>query len=113
LSIAIIQQKERNVMKVTLYGKTGRALLTVWDYTGEDVLERKRKDKVEFSVHLLPRSANRNTSFAAAGDLAYFGPDLELALVHIRAWTGLEDIRLPQSFDKFLEKNDAETAVAA
>ena len=100
-------------MKVTLYGKTGRAQLSVLDYTGEDVLARKRKDKVEFAVHLLPRSANRNTSFAAAGDLAYYGPNLETALMHVRAWTSLEDIKLPREIEKYLHPNGTATAEAA
>jgi len=68
---------------------------------------------VEFSIHLLPRSANRNTSFAAAGDLAYFGPDLDTALMHVRAWTSLEDIKLPREIEKYRHANEPEAAEAA
>lgn len=67
--------------KHTIVGRTGRAQLTI------------RSDM--FSVRLLPKSAHRSTSYAAAGDPAYVGPDIEKALLHIRAWTGLEPAELP------------------
>ena len=68
-------------MNLTIVGKTGRAQLTV--HNGR------------FRVRLLPKSAHRSTSYATAGDQAYSGPDLEMALLHIKAWTGLEDVQLP------------------
>ena len=68
-------------MKLTIVGRTGRAQLSVRGST--------------FSVRLLPKRAHRSTSFAAAGDQAYVGSDLEMALLHIRAWTGEEKVELP------------------
>ena len=65
----------------TIVGRTGRAQLVIGDAV--------------FSVRLLPKSAHRSTSFATAGDPAYVGPDLEKALLHVRAWTGLETAELP------------------
>src|SRR5438309_5277278 len=76
-------------VKTTLYGKTGRAQLAILDMTGADVPARKQRDRPEFCVTLLPRSANRSTSFASAGDRVYLGPSYETAMLHIRAWTGL------------------------
>jgi hypothetical protein len=68
-------------MKLTIVGRTGRAQLTVRGST--------------YSVRLLPKRAHRSTSFAAAGDQAYVGPDLDMALLHIQAWTGVESVELP------------------
>ena len=82
-------------MKTTIYGRTGRAQLSVIDMTGPDVPARKRREKPDFCVTLLPRSASRSTSFASAGDRVYFGPSYEMALLHIRAWTGVERLTLP------------------
>jgi len=89
------------IMKVTIYGRTGRAQLAVHDHTGENVPISKRREKPEFTVCLLPRSASPHTSFAAAGDPAYYGTDLELALLHIKAWTGLDHVELPQEIQKY------------
>lgn len=94
-------------MKYVIHGKTGRAQLVVHDFTGEDVPLRKRKDHVEFAVYLLPRSANPNTSYTAAGDQAYYGPDLDRALLQIRAWTGLDEVRLPREVAKYLNESTA------
>jgi len=82
-------------MKLTINGRTGRAQLIMVDMTGENVPLRKRKDHVDYCVRLLPRTAHRSTSFSVAGDEVYFGPDLEKALMHIRAWTGEENINVP------------------
>ncbi len=90
-------------MKYTIIGRTGRAQLVVYDLTGENVPLRHRKDRPEFCVRLLPRSAHRSTSFTSAGDEAYFGPDLSVALMHIRAWTGVENIELPDEFRRYAE----------
>ena len=68
-------------MNVTIVGRTGRAQLTV--------------QNGRFRVRLLPRGAHRSTSYATAGDQVYSGPDLEMALIHIKAWTGLEKVNLP------------------
>ena len=68
-------------MNYTIVGKTGRAQLTVKDG--------------RFRVRLLPKSAHWSTSYATAGDEVYHGDDLEMALVHIKAWTGLESVNLP------------------
>lgn len=68
-------------MNYTIVGRTGRAQLTI------------RNGK--FRVRLLPKSAHRSTSYATAGDEVYNGPDLEMALVHIKAWTGLDAVSLP------------------
>ena len=95
-------------MKHTIYGKTGRAQLAVHDFTGKNVPERKRRPHPEFCVKLLPRTADRNTAFASAGDEVYFGPDLEKAMMHIKAWTGLETIELPSEIQKFVEKHSHE-----
>ncbi len=102
-------------MKATIYGRTGRAQLVVHDFTGPHIPPRRRKERPEFAVYLLPNSANRNTSFAAAGDPAYYGPDLEKALLHIRAWTSLEEIDLPHSIRRYLcqEAPGTGTPVAA
>ena len=79
-------------MKYTFLGKTGRAQLTVY----ESELNRPR-----FRVRLLPRGANRSTAYATAGDQAYLGADLEMALLHIRAWTGIENVALPASLLRY------------
>lgn len=90
-------------MKHTIVGKTGRAQLVVYDLTGENVPLRRRKARPDFCVRLLPRSAHRSTSYTAAGDEAYFGPDLSVALMHVRAWTGLDRIDLPSEFQRYGE----------
>jgi hypothetical protein len=72
--------KERE-MNYTIIGRTGRAQLSVI--------------KGRYRVRLLPRGAHRSTAYASAGDQVYSGPDLEMALLHIRAWTGLERVDLP------------------
>lgn len=68
-------------MKHRIIGRTGRAQLTVSGST--------------IGFRLLPRNAQRGTSYAAAGDQAYVGSDLDTASLHIRAWTGPESIDLP------------------
>ena len=57
------------------------------------------------------RRANRSTSYATAGDQAYLGPDIEMALLHIRAWTGLTDFILPTALQAHLPES-TEEAVA-
>lgn len=89
-------------MKHTFYGKTGRAQVTVVDMTDPSLPERKRRDRPEFQVRLLPRSANRSTAYISAGDLTYAGTDLSTALMHVRAWTGLDEIDLPAGLRKYL-----------
>ena len=89
-------------MKHTFWGKTGRAQLTVVDLTGDRVPLRKRMSEPEFQVRLLPRSANPSTAFAGAGDLTYSGTDLSKALMHVRAWTGVDEIDLPAGLRKYL-----------
>ncbi len=100
-------------MKHTVYGRTGRAQLVVEDYTGPHIPPRRRKERPEFAVYLLPNSANRNTSFAAAGDPAYHGTDLEKALVHIKAWTSLEEVPLPREIRRYLEMEQTTNSPAA
>src|SRR5438105_214167 len=75
-----LKTKEKS-MNYTIVGRTGRAQLAV--------------QNGRFRVRLLPRSAHRSTSYATAGDQVYSGPDLEMALLHIKAWTGLEKVDLP------------------
>ena len=87
-------------MRHTIIGKTGRAQLLVYDLTGENVPPRQRKERPDFCVRLLPKNAHRSTAYSSAGDEVYFGPDLEKALMHIRAWTGLEDIDLPMHLSR-------------
>ena len=99
-------------MKYTIHGKTGRAQLTVRDMTGEDVPIRSRQEKPDFVVKLLPKRANRNTAYSIAGDPVYRGSDLELALMHIQAWTGLERIPLPASLQKYVADPDTQEAAA-
>jgi hypothetical protein len=89
-------------MKHTFYGKTGRAQVTVVDLTDPRLPQRKRRDEPEFQVRLLPPGANRSTAYTAAGDLAYAGSDLSKALMHVRAWTGLDNIELPAGLRKYL-----------
>lgn len=89
-------------MKYTITGRTGRAQLSVSDMTGEHVPERRRREKPEFCVRLLPKNANPSTSYASAGDQVYDGPDLEVALMHIKAWTSLDDVPLPDEMKKYL-----------
>jgi hypothetical protein len=89
-------------MKHTFYGKTGRAQVTVVDLTDPNLPTRKRRDEPEFQVRLLPRSANRSTAYTSAGDLTYSGSDLSKALMHVRAWTGLDSIELPAGLQKYL-----------
>ena len=89
-------------MKHTFWGKTGRAQLTVVDLTGDNVPLRKRMSEPEFHVRLLPPNANRSTAFSGAGDLTYAGSDLSKALMHVRAWTGVEEIELPAGLRKYL-----------
>jgi hypothetical protein len=91
-------------MKHTIVGRTGRAQLVVCDLTGENVPLRRRRERPDFCVRLLPRSAHRSTSFSAAGDQVYCGPDLQMALLHIKAWTGLEEIRLPREMQRYIER---------
>ncbi len=88
-------------MKYTIVGKTGRAQLVVNDLTGENVPETRRREHPEFQVRLLPRSAHRSTSFAA-GDPAYCGSNFHTALLHIKAWTSLEQIDLPREMQRYL-----------
>ena len=97
-------------MKYTIYGKTGRAQLAVYDLTGEHVPARRRRERPDFRVRLLPRTANRSTAFATAGDEVYCGPDIETALLHIRAWTGLEEIALPEAMRKYVEESSDRAA---
>ena len=68
-------------MNYTIVGRTGRAQLTV--------------QNGRYRVRLLPKGAHRSTSYRSAGDQVYSGADLEMALIHIQAWTGLERIDLP------------------
>jgi hypothetical protein len=89
-------------MKHTFYGKTGRAQVTVLDLTNPSLPLRKRRDEPEFQVRLLPRGANRSTAYTSAGDLAYAGSDLSKALMHVRAWTGLDELELPAGLRKYL-----------
>jgi len=89
-------------MKHTFYGKSGRAQITVVDLTDPRLPERKRRDEPEFQVRLLPRSANRSTAYTSAGDLTYTGSDLSAAMMHVRAWTGLEEIELPACLRRYL-----------
>ena len=90
-------------MKHTIQGKTGRAQLIVRTPSEKQTAVLQP----EFRVYLLPNSANRNTSFAGAGDPAYFGPDLEKAIMHIKAWTGLSEVSLPPAFGKYAAKEEA------
>lgn len=89
-------------MKHTFYGKTGRAQVTVVDLTDPSLPLRKRREEPEFQVRLLPRDANRSTAYTSAGDLTYVGSDLSKALMHVRAWTGLEEVELPAGLRKYL-----------
>ena len=89
-------------MKYTFIGRTGRAQLTVFD--SSEGLNRAR-----FRVRLLPRGAKRSTSYATAGDQAYLGPDLEMALIHIRAWTGLTDFMLPAALQAHMPESAQDT----
>lgn len=89
-------------MKYTFTGKSGRAQLTVFDSDGKAL-------KPRFRVRLLPRGANRSTAYATAGDQAYLGADIEMALLHIRAWTGIVTIELPASLKRF-DSQGAEVA---
>ena len=91
-------------MKHTFWGRTGRAQLTVVDLTADNVPFRQRKPAPEFHVRLLPRSANRSTAYSTAGDLAYTGSDLSTALMHIQAWTGVEEFSLPAGLRKYLQQ---------
>ena len=91
-------------MKYTIHGKTGRAQLTVRDYTGPEVPMAKRRERPEFIVRLLDKRANRNTAFSVAGDPVYRGPDFEVAMMHIKAWTGMEEIALPASLKPYTER---------
>lgn len=91
-------------MKHTFWGKTGRAQVTVVDLTDPNVPLRKRRDEPEFQVRLLPRSASRSTAYTSAGDLAYAGSDLSTALMHVRAWTGIEEFDLPMGLRKYLSE---------
>ena len=88
-------------MRHVVVGKTGRAQLVVKDFTGETIPIRHRKDRPEFEVYLLPRFAKRSTSFASSGSPAYDGHDLNTAIMHIQAWTGLSDIDLPSHIEKY------------
>ncbi len=88
-------------VKHVIVGKTGRAQLVVKDYTAESIPLRHRKEKPEFQVYLLPRYANRNTSYASAGDPAYYGSDLEVAMMHVKAWTSLAEVELPSVIKKY------------
>ena len=97
-------------MKYTIHGKTGRAQLTVKDFTGAETPVQKRRDQPEFVVKLLPRLANRNTAFSIAGDPVYKGSDFELALMHIQAWTGLERIPLPDSLQRYVQPAESDLA---
>src|SRR5262245_25403123 len=99
-------------MKYTIHGKTGRAQLTVRDFTGEEVPIRSRKEKPDFVVRLLPKRANRNTAYSVAGDAVYKGSDLGVALMHIQAWTGLERIALPASLQKYVAEPAGQEAAA-
>jgi hypothetical protein len=95
-------------MQYTFSGSTGRAQLIVRE---EEVIKgriMKRLETPEYLVKLLPRSANRNTAFSSAGEPAYRGSELEKALMHIRAWTGLELTKLPQALEQ-LRSRPAET----
>ncbi len=87
----------------TIVGATGRAQLVVLDQTGPSVPAHRRKERPEFRVRLLPKSAHPSTAFAAAGDTAYRGSDLQLALLHIKAWTGLERVDLPEDVRRYIE----------
>jgi hypothetical protein len=88
-------------MKYTIEGRLGRAQLIVIDMTGPGVPEHKRQERPEFRVRLLSKRANRNTSYAAAGDEAYRGSDFDRALLQIKAWTGLEEFPLPSGLRKY------------
>jgi hypothetical protein len=88
-------------MKYTIHGKTGRAQLTVRDYTGPEVPISQRRDKPEFIVRLLDKRANRNTAFSVAGDPVYRGPDFDVAMMHITAWTGMDESALPASLKRY------------
>jgi|SRR5579862_1155161 len=90
--------------KYTVVGPTGRAQLIVEDMTGESVPLRKRRDRPDFCVRLLSRRAHRSTSFSSAGDRAYYGPNLDIALMHIAAWTGLAEVPLPAILQRFAEQ---------
>jgi hypothetical protein len=71
-------------VKHTIEGRTGRAQITI--------------QNEKYRVRLLPKGAHRSTSFTTAGDQVYFGPNLDMALMHVSAWTGIENIELPESF---------------
>lgn len=83
-------------MKYTFAGKTGRAQLTVMEPS-------RQGRRTMFRVRLLPRRASWNTSYASAGDQAYLGPDLEMALIHIRAWTGDAHVEMPAALRKYAD----------
>ena len=93
-------------MKHTFYGSTGRAQVTVVDMTDASLPTNKRRESPEFQVRLLPRSASRSTAYTSAGDLTYSGSDLSTALMHVRAWTGLEEIDLPAGLRKYLMERE-------
>ena len=93
-------------MNHTFYGATGRAQVTVVDLTGASVPLQRRRESPEFQVRLLPRSASRSTAYTSAGDLTYSGSDLSKALMHVRAWTGLEEIDLPAGLRKYLMERE-------
>ena len=85
-------------MKYTFAGRTGRAQLTV--------LESNRRERpVRFQVRLLPRRASWNTSYASAGDQAYLGSDLDMAMIHIRTWTGLDSLEAPGAVRSLLDSD--------
>jgi hypothetical protein len=71
----------------TFHGASFRVQVKVFDWSDAPPSSPWRNDPTTFSVHALPRSANKNTSFSR-GDMLYHGTDFRTAWGIVRRWAG-------------------------